>query len=311
MKIFQILHISILPILSLFRLEQQRYFNSITIGPLTRNGSTIIEVDTSWRYFEFELYLTNDRYKSGVVIAQDTITKKGKYSYTYNNSYTRNTNKIFLKYRYKSGGSQTTSGSYDFNLVGGKTYQFDDESIISSTGSVGIFHSDMTFSEENITYTFEGFDDYYAPNYYQKIELSEFHIYVDEKYHKYIHANPSLVIANVDGVFDDINGSDESVIFPLQLIETENGFSFALASSYYVDPFTLLMSTNPKAGYVQTEHIFLPVNKMAVQQEFESYFALQNFGISNEYLIHHFTLSAVNNIMGDCTNSEYCVVREN
>ena len=306
------MHISFLTIFSsIFRIEKIYYFETISISPLRRNDTTTIEVVATWNYFEFEIYLKNDKYPNGVVIAADTIINPKTCIYTYNNEYTRGNNEIYFKYRWRPGTTARTSGSYAFNVGSHSNYNFDDETVRTSTQTIGVFHKDMSFETVNLTYTFEGFQDYYAPDYYQRIDLCDFHIYIDEKYHPFMHAVPSLVIANVDGVFDDIEGSDDLVLFPLELIETENGFSFTLTSTFYVDPFTLLMSSYPKQGYVQTQNIFLPVNKMREQSEFESYFSISKFGIDNDYIIHHFTLCAQSNIMGDCTNSQYCVIREN
>ena len=310
MRIFKILRISFLTLLSFFKTPLSPPFNSISIAPLGRGEETLIKVDTDSNYLRFSVFISNDRYSSQEILS-DTITKPGVYKYTYNNSYTRTKSKIFIKYATSESGTYTTSEKYDFNVSNvSKTKYISDDDVITTTKTIGVFKSDLSFERKELTFTFDGFKGIYAPDYYHKIDLKEFKIYLDETYHDFMIGNPSIVLGNVDGVFNDIDGVDSQVIFPLTLEDKGDYYTFSLTHTLYVNPHTLRLSSNPKVGYVQTEHIFLPVNEMKKQTEFAAMFALSSMGIDKDYWIHRFEIRATSNLLGDCHNSQYCVVRE-
>ena len=110
---------------------------------------------------------------------------------------------------------------------------------------------------------------------------------------------------------ENLKREPETVTIPLNIIETENGFSFAIANDYYVDPTSLKMYTDPtSSSFPKTKHIYLPRNEMKNQDKYDCYFMLSEFGIDRDLLIHHFDIKASKNIFGDCKNSQYCIVRE-
>lgn len=310
MRIFKILRISFLTIFSVLKSPMSPPFNSISIGPLITGDKTLIEVDTSSSYLRFSVFISNDKYASKEILSA-TITKPGVYKYEYGNSYTRTRSKIFIKYSTSETGTLKESAKYDFNVSNSsKTRYISDDDVITTTKTIGIFKSDLSFEKKSLTFTFDGFKGIYAPDFYHKIDLKEFKIYLDNKYHNFMRGNPQFVLANVDGVFKDIDGADSQAIFPLTMEDKGDYYTFSLAHTLYVDPSSLRLSSNPKAGYVQTEHIFLPVNEMQNQTKFAAMFALSSMGIDKDYWIHKFEIKATSNLLGDCHNSQYCVVRE-
>ena len=309
MKILKILRISCLPLFSLFRNVEVKPFNSITISPLYKRATSSIVVDTDSSYLSFSIFLKNDVYKNLEILTK-TITKPGTYTYTYNNAQTRNRNQIYIKYKSSENGEYKTSDLQQFNIATGSSYHVSSEQSLTTVGTVGIFYSDLSFESQHVTYTFEGFDDYYSPDYFHKIDLLDFNIHSSHKCLPYINSTITLVIKTPNDVFKDIGGIDGGGRFNLNIIEQKDSFTFELANTYYVDPATLLMSKNPKNGYVQTRHIFLPVNEMQNQDKYEAYISMESFGINNDYLIYNFKICALENLIGNCTNSLYCVVRE-
>ena len=309
MKILKILRISFLTLFGLFKNPTSPPFNMISISPLVLGGETKIVVDTDYSYLKFSINISNDKYSSKEILS-GTITKPGKYNYIYNNQYTRTKSKLFIKYATSETGSYKTSAKYDFNVTGAsKSTYINDVESITTTKTIGVFKSDLSFEAKHLTYTFEGFADYYAPEYYQKINLDEFKIYLDKEFHVFMNSNPWLVLANVDNLFCDIDRVDDYASFPLTLNDQGDFYSLSLAHTMYVNPSTLRMSSNPKTGYVQTEHIFLPVNEMQHQRDFSAYFALKSMGIDNDYWVSRFEIKASLNLLGDCHNSKYCVAR--
>ncbi len=309
MRIFKILRISFLTLFGLFKTPTCPPFNTISIGPLMKKGETKIVVDTDSDYLKFSINISNDLY-STKEIYQGTVTKPGVYTYVYNNEYTRTKNKVFIKYTTTEGGTYKTSSKYDFNITGSsKTRYINDDSEVSTTKTIGVFRSDLSFEASKMNFSFEGFIDYYAPDYYHKIDLKEFKIHLDSKYHTFMSSNPYLIFANVDNVFADIENVDDYASFDLTLVDQGDYFTFALAHTMYVNPNNLRMSSNPKVGYIQTDNIFLPVNEMSNQKDFGAYFAMKSMGIDLDYWVHKFEIKAETNLFGDCHNSKYCVAR--
>ena len=72
----------------------------------------------------------------------------------------------------------------------------------------------------------------------------------------------------------------------------------------------MLLSSTPPATSVKTKHIYLPNNGIHDQDKYECYFALRDFGIDKDYVIHNFEFKAIKNLFGDCQNSKYCIIRE-
>jgi hypothetical protein len=284
-------------------------FNSITISPLYKNQTTIIVLDTDSSYLSFSVFLKNDKYKS-LEILNRTITKPGKYIYTYDNAQTRTKNQIYIKYKASENGEYKTSDLQQFNIVIGTTRYVSSEEALETVGTLGVFKSDLSFETVRITYNFEGFDDYYGPDYFNKLNLNDYHIRIDQKYHPFLDSTITLVIKTEDNIFKDCGGMNNGGVFNLRLVEKDDYYTFELANTYYVNPVTHLMSSEPKNGYVQTNNIFFPINDIKNQDKYEAYFAMRNFGIDKDYLIHKFGICAANNLMGDCFNSQYCVVRE-
>ena len=295
--------------LSFFRSPEVKPFNSIIISPLYMRDTSIIVVDTDNNYLSFSVFLKNDRYKNLEILSR-TITNPGKYTYTYDNAQTRSKNQIYIKYKSSENGEYKTSDLQQFNVVSGSTRYISSEEPIETAATLGIFKSDLSFETEHITYSFEGFDDYYGPDYFNKLNLNDYRIHLDPKFHPFLSSTITLVIKTENNIFKDVGGMDDGGVFNLKLVEEDSYFTFELANTYYVDPVTHLMSSEPKSGYVQTNNIFFPINDIKNQDKYEAYFAMRYFGINKDYLIHKFKICAANNLMGDCLNSEYCVVRE-
>ena len=281
-------------------------FDTVTLSPLYLGRDSTFVVDTRYPVKNFEFTITNDLY-TDKVIAEGITTKRGKNIFTYNNQYTRSNNVI--KVRYKQNNTWYTSNPINMSPVYEGYQVLKDNTVINSRSSLSVLtFTNQAWTSRHVRHSFENFNGMYIPNYYHKIDFADFEIYLSEANMSFFTCNPSLVISNVDGVFNDISIST-SVEFPLELVETPSGFTFALKDTYYVHKETLLMAKIKKEGYVATKYIFLPRNEMQKQDRYKAYFAMQNFGIDNDFVKHNFELKALKNIIGDCQNSEYCIQR--
>ena len=281
-------------------------FEKIVISPLYYYGkTTTVEVTTSALFCQYYLVISNDRYENQIV-ASKTTTGVGKFTFTYDNSYTHATNEIHIEYRY--GRKMYSSSSISMSPVEDSYKHIVDNESVVSTGEIYVLDSSLNWSHHKVTYNFTNFDGLYMPDYYHKIRLDEFEINMDSQDKVFFDCEPSLVIKNVNGVFNDVANA-ASVEFPLKLLKTDTGFTFELKDIIYVNKETLFLSKTEKDGYVATKHIYLPRNDMQNQDKYTCFFAFQNFGVDKCFVRHNFELRALKNIIGDCQNSEYCIQR--
>lgn len=283
-------------------------FESITISPFYNKGETTIVVNTKSSNLRFLVYIQNDLHMNLCVLS-DTITKAGTYIYKYDNSYSRSKNSVYIRYYTDDPTASKDSQSFSRDLVKPK-YKYIESGVISSDQELIIVNNDGSYSTKKLSYSFSGFDGLYVPSYYHKIDLTDYQIIVDKKYQIYFNCNPSLVIKNYNNIFDDIEGANETVTFNLNLKKQKMGYTFELANDLYVNKETLRLSSTPKDGYVKTRHIYFPINDMQNQDKYECYFALRDFGIDHNLLLHNFELKALRNTFGDCSNSKYCITRK-
>ena len=283
----------------------QTSFDSFAFSPLYLNGESTVILKTLRGSFQFNVYISNDLFNRQK-ICSDKTTGRGTFTYKYDNRYTRSSNTITVEI--KIGTKPAIPVSFTSNVASGKNELIVDSQPIISDTVITYLYSDLTIETKNIHYGFNNFNGLYIPEYYHKIKLSDFYINFDPSFVPFFNSNASLVIKNVNGVFNDVSTSN-NVEFQLKLIQNEVGYTFALNNDLYVHKETLLLSKTFKNAYVKTNHIYLPRNDMRNQSQYQAYFVLTNFGIDKDTLKHHFEFRALQNIMGDCSNSEYCIER--
>ena len=281
-------------------------FDDIYISPLYLNDTTTIIIETRAVMADFKFYISNETYTNQVFLTA-SIRSPGKYVYKYYNGYTRKNNEVYVAY--KSGTAfYTNSVRKTMNVSSANTGLITNNVCINTKNTISKLSKSSGWSDVPLSYTFDGFDGVYMPDYYHKIRLNDFNIKFDTYYREFFSTNVSLIIQNVDGVFDDISKTNE-VEFPLSIKDTANGCSFNLKDILYVNKETLMLSKTAKDGYVSTKHIYLPRNEMRNQDKYTAYLVFTKFGLDKSLLRYSFSLHALKNIVGDCRNSEYCIQR--
>ena len=305
MKILMILPLTLVMFVSRLNKGKTDPFDYFSFSPLYLNGQTKLILKAN-RAFTFIVYITNDMYTERAILSGGP-TKGGTYTYTYDNSYTRSTNKISISI--KVGTKTTKSSKIAMNIESGKSEKIVDNKPITTDRGITTYNPDNTWSTRQITFNFLNFDGLYTPDYYHKIKVGDFAIKVAQADKPFFSCIPSLVVKNVNGVFNDV-AKTSNVEFPLELYEFDEGYTFRLKDDLYVHMETLLLSKTSKPGYVKTKHIYLPRNEMRNQSKYKAYFAFTNFGIDKDTVTHQFEFRALRNIVGDCSNSMYCIQQE-
>ena len=281
-------------------------FEFIRISPLYMGKVTKIVIETKASKAYFDFFISNDVVTDKQFLSVST-SGAGKHIFAYDNSFTRTSNEIYVKYSTNTSAF-LRSKTVQMNICKSTSGTINDKESITSNSVVTSLIKNASWSTVNLTYNFVNFDDTYTPDYYHKIKLSDYKINIDSTYKDFLDCEPSLIIKNVDGVFNDI-AKTKSVEFPLSLKETSTGVTLQLKDKLYVDKQTLLLSKTKKEGYVETKHIYLPRNEMRNQDKFTGYLVFQNFGIDKSLLRHDFSFNALKNIVGDCQNSQFCIQR--
>lgn len=301
LTIFNIL----IPFLDIGPVSVPAILKSISFTPLYLNKKSYISINPNGSA-KVKISIINDLYPNGALICEKSILKGKKYLIEYDNSYTRSSNKIKLEII--SLNQTILSTISDIAVASGRSTLVGNNNQIKSDYELLSYIPDIGWSTETVTYDMFGFDKYYIPDYYHKVDVSDFKIKNPEKLGDLFSCLPSLTIKNVDGLFDDLCNSSSSTSLNLNVVKVEQDiFSFELSNTLYVDEETLKMSLTPKEGYVPTQYIYLPRDEMRRQEEFQFTFLLNEFGIDKDRVIHSITVKSVLNTLGDCHNSEYCV----
>lgn len=284
-------------------------FESISISPLYANKNSTIVVVTKSPYLKFYLFIQNDK-NMNVAVVNGEITKAGTYTYTYDNTYTRNKNNVFI--RYSTDGQTYTDTPHVERNIDRASYEYiTNNEGLRSDNSLVVIKGNMTTTTRTLTYAFSGFEGLYVPAYFHKIDLTDFRILITKSDHPFFDCTPSLVIKNYNNMFSGIDGAGENVVFPLTLVERSDGFTFALANEYQVDTESLRMYSSIDIMLMpKTRHIYLPRNEMQNQDKYQCYLQFNDFGIDKDLVIHQFQIKATQNIFGDCSNSKYCIIRD-
>ena len=281
-------------------------FESITFSPLYSKGTnSSIVIKSKSSNYRISAYIENDLYTS-IPFMQTKINGTGTYSFTYNNTYTRLSNRIYVVM--SKDDNTTYSQTIDMKMVSPGYEDVNAHSQFTSNNDLVILDSNFNWQRLKVNYTFENFDDYYVPDYFHKFELSNFAVSIPEEQRSFFGCDTKLGIQYKNNVFDDIAGASNGYVeFKLKRRLTNGKYYFGLEQNLYVHPITLKVSSQKKDGYVQTRHIYFPRNDMHNQEDYSCFFLFENFGIDKDSVYHRFHIKALKNIIGDCHNSKYCV----
>lgn len=286
--------------------------NEIFIEPLTSHDDTVIAIKaTIGRTSKINVVgkIYNDKYKTGVQLFSDSIVKTGTHFFNYDNSFNyADNNEIEIT---TTIGEKSTVYRHYIN-VSRPTYEFlNDEKIMVASYDSYIWNSSWSYGKQE--YRFINFDDLYMPNFYQKIDISNFKVKVTGVGSSYFKTSGTFIFNNVDGLFQGLCEENFTNIVRIPVSfekESENLYYLKFDIDLFVNKQTLEMSREKKQNYLQTKYIYLPRNNMRIQEEIECSLSFDKFGIDKDNFSHSFTLKALINVMGDCHNSEYCVIKK-
>lgn len=288
--------------------------NGLVVEPLSLTNQTsrlffnFRRLGTGYRDITIEIVIKNDLYPSGKVIYSyvDSNNKSLNLSCKYNNQYTRpGINNITFNL---INGNLSKSFSVDAVIGQSQTYAInEDNNVISGLYPLETYLSDWSYTYP--VFTFDGFYSNYMPDLNSSFNLDGFSILTNSTDIHLEETTAYLHLKDNSNFYCYMPKQGNYLKVPLNVYEKgKKTFGLELANIYYVDPLSLQMSQSKRLGYVETSTVFLEKGEGGSAKYCDGMIVFDNFGITNDRVVYSFTIGTSMNVIGDCQNSEYCVV---
>ncbi len=176
----------------------------------------------------------------------------------------------------------------------------------SNTIRVGLTSSISQYKEK---FTFVNFQDYFYSSTYYKLNIDQFVLkWSFARGFSFTCGDCYLLINGYQEYFPGLKYTNGVCKIPLSLYKNGDGYSFIFSKQLYVEPKTLIMSTEAKVGYRATSNFYLPINKKEELSNISFGFEMNDVGLNKCKIAWESSLFADNNLIGNCQSSEYCVV---
>ena len=242
------------------------------------------------------------------------VTRNSTYTLTFKlpfkSALTKRGLKVYIDF---IDGDDMPLQSFSFNIMPIQPERIHPQDYIDEYYSV----TDIIVDPDNYTasisekYKFDLMLDYFNTDNYYRLSLNDLVItYESSKecpaglahlhFVDYLKLFPYLDNDNTVPEFD----------IPLTIIQSNNRVLFSFPSKMYVKPGSLEMSLDARPGFVETSYFYLPVNHC--QDLLGQTFTLEaeSFGHNRNNFSWDIRYINNRNLLGDCHNSDYCVVGE-
>ena len=173
-----------------------------------------------------------------------------------------------------------------------------------------IVDPDGSYATPYERFMFDNFIDYFdVDNYHRLIIKNQKITYACSK--PYSGGTAYLHFVDNDRLFPDLDDRRKvpEVLIPLRIIQ-DGGVYFDFPSNMYVNPQSLSMSLTAKPGYMLTNYFYLPINKRSKLVDRKFTLRVKDFGHNKTSFTWDIYYTNTRDLIGDCSNSDYCVVGE-
>ena len=173
----------------------------------------------------------------------------------------------------------------------------------------------ITLKKENvssdvITYNFSALTDYFKIDNYYRLSISLLKFSISSGI-RITDENSYIYLKNPAECFSSLMNNEGEVKIPINIKQSTSTTKYIeFSDTFYVEPSSLKMSLTPKIGYVQTKYFYFPINKLQDVLKQKFIFKLNNVGskYSRVNITFAVDFNTEINLIGDCSNSEYCLV---
>ena len=155
-------------------------------------------------------------------------------------------------------------------------------------------------------YDFSNLNEYLSVSQNSKIDLSNIK-FKYTAYGDYSCDKAILYIKDYNNVFPNLRKVDGVIPLSMKYIQNEDEISLEFDETLYVNLDTLDMSSTMMANYVETDSIFVPINKESILSGDDIYILLENSGYSEVNFTIPFDFYYSKKYIGECYESDYCI----
>lgn len=161
------------------------------------------------------------------------------------------------------------------------------------------------------SFYFSSFMNYFNEDYYYRISIDNLKM-TYSCFRPFPGCSAKLTFIDYDHIFTNLDNNDPIPIaeIPLQVTQNSTQISFNFPQNMYVNPKTLEMSMVAKPEYVLTHSFYLPINGKHSLIDEKFTLEVTDFGYSKASFNYDIYYENTRGLVGDCDNSDYCVVGE-
>lgn len=292
------------------------YADDFSVAPLCLDGKpSLMEFKVyanSTNTVTVKISIYNDLYTSSKSIYSSSFSSNQTVQFNYMNEYTRQgENEIRLTWQCKKT-KQGATIKRNVDVSSGDLIRINSSRYFYTSNSSIFNHKNSSGdSSRKQIINFYNFENLYMPNYYHKIDISTFHFDFDGSFpYKLDFDSATLTLIDKNHIFNGLERSGENIFIPLSLYKNGNDYSLCFKNDMYVNQLTLEMSTKSQTGYVKTKYLYFPRNGKMYETDYDFNISIFGLGIDHSTFVSSFKYKSERNIIGDCRNSQYCVVNE-
>lgn len=229
-------------------------------------------------------------------------------SFEYDNSYTVVGCKLHF-YFDKRHAIKMTPKFDTYSTINPETY----DQNLEKNKNIYVYYLDKGWSLIAEKFSFKNFASYYVPDFYHKVDLSTLTIEykIGECNTRLSTGDAYLSIQDYEGIFSDLGSpmqGGKNRVLPISVVNLKNNiWCLKFKEKVYVHYQTLKMSSSKKEGYVETNYLYLPRNRMKDQENFVISISITEFGVNKSLFSQKMSVKSPLNTFGNCRDSEYCI----
>lgn len=260
-------------------------------------------------HLSISIYIVNDYYPEGILIYSEKFTSDSDFVINYDNAYTLPSNNLLRII--ENTGLATKTHETELDVAIGSTYNIINDEIMTSNSSYVVYTKENGFEHFKEIIGFNNFVSPYVTDYYHKLDIGSFNFITYQGLYPSIPIKKAtLIITNRNNEFDDFDHNENLAEFSLDTCNFNEVNFLSFSDNLFVEKTSLHMLRHYKEGYVATRFLYFPRNEKRFESEYDCSLILTGFGIDYNKIVFHFKLKSLLNILGDCRNSEYCIVNK-